>query len=609
MADKINVEGSSKVDVTRIGLSLDHQLVWKKIHTAGYKWYDGAWRKGSSIMNSVDLSARMSSQFEDYAPKQVVGFITELESNLDKIEQSIKEEEDKIFSDFDLWLEAWGDLIKSRFSAVDERIWGGLRHSRDAEGTTIVVCPTGVANEYKIVGRKAEEVHEWMSAMDVFGGVNNRLSAIERSICDVIIEHTQGKPMTDYQTPIEIVDGTMLSAAAALALYDKAMAYNRDGKVIGFKLVGKGKISVYDYIECSFESFLACDKFRTKPLADISNDISEPCLRYIDTGARTGDWTTWKQWMNETFELACAIPVFMAWLGCLLDAKNTGKQAVWLHGHGNDGKSKVADALIAYLGRSARAIGGKSMGNQFGLSKLEGKRLVIVSDAKNQKLLQSEWAHNLTGGDSVDVERKGKDGYSAKLIGKLLVCANISPEIRVDEVNQVTRLIYIKMRKRNEAELLAKKMAVRNADGSVSFVGNSTWPERLKTETESFLAECYRTYCHLAPTRSDIPQPTEMVEYTALAAADPRSEAVADMIDSVFDFDADAIISCNDALSAMQVIEKSYGINVRNGFDLSEINTYLSNQGVTKERPPADSNGKRQRVYRGIRLKEIEQGL
>lgn len=584
----------------------DHQAIWTAILVSGYVYEPAgqSWRKANSAIKAVDLvrtKLQNNLQTLPLSAAMIAGKVVEIEAVWSTIEAMAAGNVQQQLGAVDAWRKAWGDLCLLRFSKIDREMWSGLMHTYDSEGKRIVVCPTGVAAEYKIVGSDPDDVYKWMASMRVDG--QSLLAHIERKICDVILSNTTGLTLTET-TPIGLLNGDTMSSACCLSIVNPSPVLDpTTGAFQGYVLKINSKVTAEDYVKTSFESFVACEDFSIPQMLDLSNDPTVPCLRYIPIVKCTGRWDTWRDWMHETFELPSAVPVFMSWVGSFLDAENTGKQACWIHGHGNDGKSKVSDALLLHLGQSARSINGKSMGNQFGLSKLEGKRLIVVADAKNPKLMQSEWVHNLTGGDSVDVERKGKDSYSAKLIGKLLVCANICPEIRTDELNQVTRLIYIKCRRRTPEELLQKKMAIRDADGRICFVGNNEFPKKLIAETEAFLSACYNVYIKNAPTRSDIPLPEDMVEQTRIQTADPKSEAISDLIDLLFEFGEKNECLANDAISAIQVVEKQFGINARNAFDMSEINTYISNRGVTKVQP-RQADGSRPRMFVGMKLKD-----
>jgi hypothetical protein len=341
----------------------------------------------------------------------------------------------------------------------------------------------------------------------------------------------------------------------------------------------------------------------------MSNEASTPCYLYIPFTGQEGDWSEWDLWMTETFVKPSAKQAFMGWVGALLDAKNTGKQALWLHGRGNDGKTQIGKCLCEFFGPAAVALNGFSMKTQFGAAKLENKRLVVFSDAKNQKLLQTEWAHLLTGSDQTDVERKGKNSYSATLSGKLMVMCNFPAEIKTDETNQTVRLLYIRCRKRSDEEALAKGLAVRNDDGDVVFVGSSEWIHRLRAQMPAFFNACFEVYQDVAPTRSNIVISRELRVDMESMCADPVSENIAAICDRVFERsnDPSEFLKRTDAISALRAIENEFGLKVNHTFTLSEINSYLYNAFGAEKVKGKVGDGKRETYYTNIKLREIEQ--
>lgn len=534
-------------------------------------------------------------------PNETMSCLSDIASKWVAINNLVKNEKKEVEGKHKDWLLAWKSLCLERFSKIDRDIWEGLKYTLDDDMQPIVVCPTGIANEYKAIGRKPEELVDWMAGMTMSSGLS-RLGHVEKYICDRIVDLTIGY-FGDETTDISLINGQNLSAAAAMDLYSYAAVLNADGEFVGFKLKSTAKISVYDYVKCSLSTFLS-DRNNLIKIEPISNDVNMPCYRYMNTDVKEGDWSTWKSWMDDLFVVNDNKHIFMAWLGSTLDASNTGKQAMWLHGHGNDGKSKVCNALRYFFQNAAVGIGGKSMSNQFGMAKLEGKRLVIMADSKNPKLIQTEWVHNLTGGDNADIERKGKSSYTAPLIGKLLVAANYAPEIKIDEANQTSRLIYVRLKKRTDEDLIAKGMAIKLKDGSVSFIGNNTFPEKLKDEVSSFMAACYKLYLAMAKTRSDIPVSLASKEEMYSICSDPQADNLADLVDSVIEKSSESYIQINNFIEILKTKQDQYGINLNSGFILSDIYSYVYNTyGASRQRRRL-SDGSRVNVIVGIKLKQ-----
>jgi hypothetical protein len=500
-----------------IGLDkMRHGLVWAKARALGFRFENNHWTKAGSKLPTdrfVKEKLQTGNDLENFSLRELLELTLELENRYAKLIEAERAQNYVVLEPHKQWINAWKELYLSQFSKVDEDIWGGIGHVVTDDGTVMCVCKTGNGNQYRIIGNRPEELIDWMAGMYMPDGKTTRLAYIQEMIVKRILEHTIGY-FKEEVTDISLLDGSILSAASMGALYIYKPVMSSDGTAfLGYRLdKKKDKITALSYIETSLETFMARHEYRVSNISIISNDPKEPTYLYIPVNGTPGNWSEWNAWMDDGFAEPTAKRAFMGWVGALLDAKNSGKQCLWLHGRGNDGKSVIANILSDYFGQAAVTLSGKSLTNQFGGAKLENKRLVIFADGKNQKLLQSELMHNLTGGDSIDVERKGKNSYSTRTAGKLLVCANYTPEINTDEINQVVRLIYIRMRKKSDEELIKKGLSVRGSDGHISFVGSAEWPKRLRDQLHAFLTECSIVYREVCPTGANILVSKELSE-------------------------------------------------------------------------------------------------
>lgn len=288
--------------------------------------------------------------------------------------------------------------------------------------------------------------------------------------------------------------------------------------------------------------------------------------------------------------------MFMSWIASVLIANNQGKQALYMHGRGNDAKSVIANVLGNYFGEACTSINKNSMTNQFGLSKLENKRLVIMADNKNPKIMHTEWVHNLTGGDSVDIERKQEKSYSAKLFGKLMVMSNIPPEIKVDERNQVSRLIYLRLITRSNTYLAEHGLGSFDQEGNFLFYGDSSFQENLQDELNYFLHDCLRLYDLICPTDSEIPIPPGMLKELESTCADPASAGLADFIEDHFVAVPDGFVTSKQLVEKCSLELEDYGVSYNN-FALSDVYSILYNtHGAIKQ-----SKKQNRRTVRGIK--------
>ena len=119
------------------------------------------------------------------------------------------------------------------------------------------------------------------------------------------------------------------------------------------------------------------------------------------------------------------------------------------------------------------------------LAATQGKRFAVIPDCKNPKLLMQEKLRNVTSGDNVFVERKGKDGISKKLNIKLIVGSNFYPRITGARAD-MSRLVLL------EVEASKKK-------------DDPQWEHRLREELPAFLNACRESYAKLCPHHGKLP--------------------------------------------------------------------------------------------------------
>jgi hypothetical protein len=156
---------------------------------------------------------------------------------------------------------------------------------------------------------------------------------------------------------------------------------------------------------------------------------------------KTGATPAWDEFLTRL-----SIPeVFLAFIWSIFEPDNFGRQVLWLHGPGNDGKSRVINALTKYIGH--RAVAAISQGNtssQFFNSAVYGKRLAVFGDCMNTRLISTNAIHTLVGGDIVSIEAKGKQAFPGRVFCRVVVGSNYPPEID-NTPNQTSRLLYLRV--------------------------------------------------------------------------------------------------------------------------------------------------------------------
>lgn len=104
------------------------------------------------------------------------------------------------------------------------------------------------------------------------------------------------------------------------------------------------------------------------------------------------------------------------------------------NGFGSNGKSKWLDFLSAFLGKEniASVSIHDLVTNRFAASRLDGKLANIYADIENTELEHIGKFKLLSAGDSVEVEKKGKDAFMMEPIAKHFFSTNKMPSIEDD---------------------------------------------------------------------------------------------------------------------------------------------------------------------------------
>lgn len=107
------------------------------------------------------------------------------------------------------------------------------------------------------------------------------------------------------------------------------------------------------------------------------------------------------------------------------------KQALFMVGLGNTGKSVIKNFLTSLLGyENCSSLDLKDLEKQFTKIQLLGKRLVGSNDMSYMKITELETFKKLTGGDQIYGEYKGENGIDFVFNGVLWFCCNELPKFR-----------------------------------------------------------------------------------------------------------------------------------------------------------------------------------
>lgn len=109
------------------------------------------------------------------------------------------------------------------------------------------------------------------------------------------------------------------------------------------------------------------------------------------------------------------------------------KKALFMVGAGDTGKTQLKILTERLLGECNTSPADLSdLEKRFGTSRIYGKRLVGSSDMSYATVSELKLFKQITGGDEISVEKKGKDSFSYKYKGFLWFCTNELPKFGGD---------------------------------------------------------------------------------------------------------------------------------------------------------------------------------
>ncbi|MBD5081533.1 MAG: hypothetical protein HDT44_07190 [Ruminococcaceae bacterium] len=122
------------------------------------------------------------------------------------------------------------------------------------------------------------------------------------------------------------------------------------------------------------------------------------------------------------------------------------KQALFIYGEPNTGKSKIFDLLAKLLGNNNYTVTELSdLEGDFGTYSLLNKRLAGSPDMSYLNVTELRIFKQLTGGDDIKFKEKYKSPFDGKYKGVLLFCANDMPKFGGDKGEATySRMIIIK---------------------------------------------------------------------------------------------------------------------------------------------------------------------
>jgi len=308
--------------------------------------------------------------------------------------------------------------------------------------------------------------------------------------------------------------------------------------------------------------------------------------------------------------------VFNAWLYGLVHEVNTCRQSIYLQDNGYGGKSVMISAIAKFLGISNVAtMTSNDTKSQFGFSKIYGKRLLVVPDLKNHQIIRTGYVHSITGMDVVNIERKGKDGFSAEIYAKVLIGSNLPPEIDPSQTHERSRLIFMPLGDYTKEELkkiclLDEKGEPKVYDGLPAFkLSKLEAIRRFTEELPYYIKKCEKDYKLRCETNQDFIISERMIEERNKICSDPIVTVYMNFMENYFEIDEDSYVTKKYFISKMKetMEEESYEFN----FDFKSVQMRSFNKWLDQKYPDVKTkrvriNGHLETVYSGIRKKDLK---
>ena len=283
---------------------------------------------------------------------------------------------------------------------------------------------------------------------------------------------------------------------------------------------------------------------------------------------------TWSEFLERTTNPES----FCTFIGSLFDPHSDRKQALYLAGDADSGKSTLISVIVEMLGGDLPNGGATCQlemaetGSRFWKAKLLGKRLCTMPEANPKFFASAAWK-SLTGSSYATIEKKGIDSTMMRINTKVLIDSNHDPEFHWDE-SVFNRIIW------------CRTEAYKGKGGGVNHFKN-----QLREELPEFIIYCWHLYKDL---EDGAPIPNDQTELRL--ASEEVDVKYHRFLQDCFDFEPDA---CCVAQTFLEIME-AYGITNRRHVRYIK-NILLQHYKVKKRQRLVD--GKNKNFYFGIKLR------
>lgn len=340
------------------------------------------------------------------------------------------------------------------------------------------------------------------------------------------------------------------------------------------------RLTMQTFVRALFERFrFDPSKRLLEEPALLSWNPSIPAYRVLDSSIlQPGPTPNWDSWLARV-----DFPeTFKAYVWSIFQPDNWGRQALWIKGGGNDGKSSALNAIISFMGREHTcSVTPESLKGSFFFASAIGKRLAVYMDCKNTHVLRSESIKSLLGRDTVNINGKYVTPYSGQVYCKLLVSSNDLPQLNYNDNSELTRLLLI------------------HIESFLDPFGDPFFEQNLEVEFPAFLFKCKEAYVAQCPKGRELIVPPRMKETISSACSSIDSDLIERFVEDELELGPTYAVSKLELHGVLKDYFAKNWLSSESRFAFNDLTKYLMKKGVTFERL---STG--MRIYKGVRLKE-----
>lgn len=214
---------------------------------------------------------------------------------------------------------------------------------------------------------------------------------------------------------------------------------------------------------------------------------------------------------------------FTDFVGSIFEPKSYRQQYLWLQGSGGDGKGTLLSCLRKLLGAGNCVGVMENIEDKFWAENLEQARVAVFSDVKNTSLPAHQKLIDITGSDSITIEKKGVSKYEVKNNIKFIFASNYLPSIQ--NIDRDVRRIVVAAFKR------------RDPKAQDDFKDPNAFDAAALAEFPEFINMCVKSYRDNYPTHGMLALDAD----TKALVADVGAETDMNfqmIVDQFFEFEA-----------------------------------------------------------------------